>query len=182
MPAGAQWDTCLPRGELWDTGEDAGAGCLGEPSRRRCGWRAVSYPCVRQQLLLSFCLEELPPCTEARRIFGLCEGLALARSWLRVRWFLLSSEWCARASPPFPLLRSKDYMGTLLVHYVACYPASNLNSFTVTAFREQWYSLQLRLARSSSKLLKPKPPQNPRINWKWWCLFHVFNKNKIKFW
>lgn len=45
------------------------------------------------------------------------------------------------------------------------YPASNLSSFTVTAFREQWYSVQLRLIRSSLKLLKPNSPQKPTASW-----------------
>lgn len=113
MPAGGQWETCLPPGELCDMGmtpgQDAGAGCSRELSGD-CGWLAAPHPAERQQLLLSSCPEEPPPCAEARCVFCPCEGLALARSWPCVRWFLLSLEWCAHASPPFPLLHFEDYI------------------------------------------------------------------------
>lgn len=135
MPVGAQWDTCLLKGKLHDTGEDAGAGCLQELSRRRCGWLAASYPCVREQLLLSFCLEEILPCTEAGRIFCLCEGLALARSPLCVRWFWLSSEWCAHALPPFPLLHFEDYMA-------CCWSILSFVALPVTSVVLLWLLLE----------------------------------------
>lgn len=107
---------------------------------------------------------------------GSCQELALCEVVLAAFRTMRS---CFASLPPSPLW---GLYGTLLVHYVVRYPASNLNSFTVTAFREQWYSVQLRLARSSLKLLKPIPLQKPRINWMWWCLFHVFNKQKVRFW
>lgn len=75
---------------------------------------------------------------------------------------------CFPSLPTSPLW---GLYGTLLLHYVVPYAASNLRSFIVASFREQWYSVQLRLARSSSKLLKPTSPKITRINWMWCCLF-----------
>jgi len=108
MPAGAQWETCLLRGELCDAGT---VGTLGQAAcRSSAGGAAAGWPRlrVRQRLLPSFCLEEPLPRTEARRIFCLGKGLGLARSRLCVRWFLLSSEWCSCTSP-FPLVHTEDY-------------------------------------------------------------------------
>lgn len=75
--------------------------------------------------------------------------------------------------PSLPLSPLWGLYGTLLLHYVVPYTASNLRSFIAAAFREQWYSVQLRLARSSSKLLKQSSPKIIRINWMWCWLFLI---------
>lgn len=140
-------------------------------------WLAASPLC--EQLLLSL-IWEAAALHRGEMHFSTCAGdwlLPGIRSTWGSHWFQNDA---LALCLPFPVLHFEDCVAHCLLHYVVCYAACDLHRFSVASLREEWYLVQLWLARSILKLLQLNPPEKPIINWMC-CLLNVFNKKKIKF-